>query len=111
MPPPPPLPWERKKSPVALAVVASLVYPGAGQFVLGRKISGVLLVSLTTIAAVWWLEAIVHGILQFYRAMPDGKASLMWDPVIAPSWALGAAYVIGVAAAFVTGRMKERNAS
>ena len=111
MPPPPPLPWERKKSPVALAVIASLVYPGAGQFVLGRKISGVLLVSLTTTAAVWWLEAVARGLLQFYRAMPDGKASLIWEPIISPSWALGAAYVIGVAAAFVTGRMKARATS
>lgn len=109
MNPPPPLPWEKRRTPRALAVVTSLAYPGAGQFVLGKKASGIILCSLTTTVAAWWLIALVRGIAEFVRAMPNGKMSLVLIPLIEPTWAIGACYAIGVVAALISGRATQKD--
>jgi hypothetical protein len=63
---PPPLPSQRKKSEWA-AILTTLAYPGAGQFLQNRRTAGILLAGITTIVFLWGVEEIFRICFEGYQ--------------------------------------------
>lgn len=93
---PPPLPTVRKKSEW-VAIVTTLAYPGAGQFLQGRRLAGILLTGITTIVFLWGVEEILRGFLEGMReAMNGGKDDLFaaFRYALRPFKVLGLCYLV-----------------
>ena len=93
---PPPLPAARKKSSW-VAIVTTLAYPGTGQFLQGRRATGIFLTGVTTIVFLWGVEEIFRGFLEGLRASLDGGPSDMFASfrhAATPFRALGICYLV-----------------
>lgn len=100
---PPPLPSARKKSSWA-AIATTLAYPGAGQFLQGRRVAGFLLTGITTVVALWWMQAMLAAVVANFReAMETGRSEplAVARAVALPTKMLGLCYLISLADALL----------
>lgn len=61
---PPPLPNRRKPVNDWRAVLVTLAYPGAGQFLQGRRTVALLLTGITTVVFLWGVEEMLRGFVE-----------------------------------------------
>lgn len=97
---PPPLPSARKKKSSWAAIAVTLAYPGAGQFLQGRRVAGFLLTGLTTIVALWWMQAMLAAVAANFReALETGRSEplAVARAVALPTKILGLCYVVSLA--------------
>ena len=109
---PPPLPSTRRKSEW-MAVLCSLAYPGTGQFFQGRRLVGISLTGVTTIAALWWLAMLGIGMWHNSREMLDGLHTNIFGGLRylgPPSQAIGWCYLVSVLDALIVTWWRRRKA-
>ena len=94
---PPPLPNKRTTRTSWLPILTTLAYPGAGQFLQGRRIAGWLLTGTTTLVALWWIEEMLRGSIEGMNLSDPTGPTDIFGPfryVLLPTKFIGLCYLV-----------------